>query len=285
MTTTTNTPEKIKKTIAEVREKLSEIGIQDGPTGAWLVAINVDARRSDAIGTPRPLDIDAAIRESGAEMDAATTAAELWLEVECLARHLLTAPGYSITRWAKLLLDNLPEWSTGVIRPAYPVTPDCVRYVSVELDKTKIFFEPTEGAKKIKIKECGVVEGGGLTGDEIDRATIAIATEHNYARAAALKEEIKKINIEIAEAQHTRPEKKTINSIQARATSLYNKTLTARALCGGIEYMPQALTLPRVHIIGGVNDGADTTPRAVSTALSKLVDRAQLAANRAQMLR
>ena len=285
MNTTTNTPEKIKKMIAEVRENLSEIGIQDTPTGAWLVALNVDNRRADAIGEPRPLDIDAAIRESGAEMETATTAAELWLEVECLARHLLTAGGYSISRWAKLLLDNLPEWSTGVIRPAYPGTPDCVRYVAVERDKTKIFFKPTEGAKKIKIQECGVVEYGGLHGGEIIRAAIAIATEHNYARSAALKEEIKKINIEIAEAQHTRPEEKIIKKIQIRATALYNKTLYARALCGGIEYMPPALTLPRVHIIGGVNDGSVTTPHAVSTALSKLVERGQLAANRAAMLR
>ena len=285
MTNTTNTPEKIKKMIAEVRDMLAEIGIQDTQTGARLVALNVDARTPDAIGDPRPLDIDAAIRESGAEMDAATTAAELWFEVECLARHILTAGGYSLSRWATHLLDNLPEWSTGVIRPAYPGTPDCVRYVSVERDKTKIFFKPTEGAKKIKIQKCGVVECGVLTGDEIDRATIAIATEHNYARASELKEEIKKINIEIAEAQHTRPEKKIIKSIQLRATIAYQKTLNARALCGGIEYMPPALTLPRVLIIGGVNDGADTTPHAVAIALSKLVERAQLAANRAQMLR
>lgn len=285
MTTTTNTPEKIKKMIAEVRENLAEIGIQDTQNGAWLVALNVDARRPDAIGEPRPLDIDAAIRESGAEMETATTAAELWLEVECLARHILTAGGYSIHCAAESLLYNLPKYVTGVIRPAYPGTPDCVRYVSVELDKTKIFFEQTEGAQKIKIEDGGVVECGFLTGDEIDRATIAIAAEHNYARAAALKEEIKKINIEIAEAQHTRPEEKIIKKIQIRATALYNKTLHARALCGGIEYMPQALTLPRVHIIGGENDGADTTPHAVSTELSKLVDRAQLAANRAQMLR
>ena len=283
--TTTNTPEKIKKMIAEVRENLAEIGIQDTKNGAWLVALNVDARRPDAIGETRPLDIDAEIRESGAEMETATTAAELWLEVECLARHLLRAGGYSISRWAEHLLDNLPEWSTGVIRPAYPGTPDCVRYVAVERDKTKIFFEPKIGAKKIKIKDCGVVECGVIPGYDIIRAVIAIATEHNYARAEALKKEIKKINIDIVEAQHTRPEEKIINSIQVRATTLYNKTLRARALCGGIEYMPPALTIPRVHIFGGVNDGADTTPSAVATALSKLVDRAQLAANRAQMLR
>ena len=283
--TTTNTPKKIKKVIAEARDSLEGIGIQDIPTGAWLVALDIDARRADAIGEPRPLDIDSAIRESGAEMETATTAAELWLEIECLARHILQAVGYSPTKWAKHLLDNLPEWSTGVVRPAYPGTPDCVRYVAVELDKTKIFFEPTEGAKKIKIKEGGVVECGGLPGDEIIRAAIAIATEHNYARAAALKEEIKKINIEISEAQHTRPEEKIIKSIQLSATTAYQKTLTARALCGGIEYMPPALTLPRVHIFGGVLDGADTTPAATAAALSKLVERAQLAANRAQMLR
>ena len=285
MTTTTNTPEKIKKMIAEVRDNLAQIGIQDTKSGAWLVALDVDARRPDAIGSPRPLDIDAAIRESGAEMEAATTAAELWLEVECLARHLLTKAGYSLSRWAERLLENLPKWSTGVIRPAYPGTPDCVRYVSVERDQTKIFFEPTEGAKKIKIKDDGVVEYGGITGSDIIRAAIAIATEHNYARAAALKKEIKKINIDIVEAQHTRPEEKIIKKIQIRATALYNKTMHARALCGGIEYMPPALTLPRVHIIGEENDGADTTPHAVAAALSKLVERAQLAATRAQMLR
>lgn len=285
MTTTTNTPEKIKKMIAEVRDNLAQIGIQDTKSGAWLVALDVDARRTDAIGSPRPLDIDAAIRESGAEMEAATTAAELWLEVECLARHLLTSAGYSLSRWAEHLLENLPKWSTGVIRPAYPGTPDCVRYVAVELNKTKIFLEPKIGAKKIKIKEGGVVECGGLTGDEIDSATIAIATEHNYASAAALKEEIKKINIDIVEAQHTRPEEKIIKSIQLRATTAYQKTLTARALCGGIEYMPPALTLPSVHIFGGVLDGAETTPAATAATLSKLVERAQLAANRAQMLR
>lgn len=285
MTTTTNTPEKIKKMIAEVRESLAELGIQDTPSGAWLVATNVDASRPDAIGDPRPLDIDAAIRESGAEMETATTAAELWLEVECLARHILTSGGYSISRWAEHLLDNLPEWSTGVVRPAYPGTPDCVRYVAVERDKTKIFFEQKIGTHKIKIKEGGVVERGGLPVDEIDRATIAIATEHAYSRAESIKKEIKKINIDIAEAQHTRPEKKIIKSIQLRATTAYQKTLTARALCGGIEYMPPALTLPRVKIVGGVNDGADTTPHAVSASLSKLVERAQLAANRAQMLR
>lgn len=285
MTTTTNTPEKIKKMIAEVRENLAEIGIQDTQNGAWLVALNVDARRHDAIGDPRPLDIDAAIRESGSEMETATTAAELWLEVECLARHILTAGGYSLSRWAEHLLDNLPNWSTGVVRPAYPGTPDCVRYVAVERDKTKIFFEKKIGTHKIKIKDGGVVYCGGLPGADIDRATIAIATEQNYARAAALKHEIKKINIDIAEAQHTRPEGKIIKSIQLRATTAYQKTLTARALCGGIEYMPPALTLPRVHIIGGVNDGADTTPHAVAAELSKLVERAKLAANRAQMLR
>ena len=130
-----------------------------------------------------------------------------------------------------------------------------------------------------------MVEGDGLTGDEIDRATIAIATEQNYARAAALKEKIKKINIDIVEAQQNRKKKKIIKSIKLRAITAYQKTLTARALFGGIEYMPPALTLPRVHIIGGVNDGADTTPHAVSTALSKLVERAQMAANRAAMLR
>lgn len=285
MTTTTNTPKKIKKIIAEVRETLAEIGIQDTKNGAWLVALNVDARRPDAIGEPHPLDIDAAIRESGAEMETATTAAELWLEVECLARHILTAGGYSLSRWAEHILDNLPEWSTGVVRPAHPGTPDCVRYVAVELDKTKIFFEQKIGTHKIKIKDGGVVDCGGLPGADIARATIAIATEQNYARAAELKNEIRKINIEIAEAQHTRPEEKIIKSIQLRATTAYQKTLTARALCGCIEYMPPALTLPRVHIIGGVNDGAETTPAAVAASLSKLVDRAQLAANRAQMLR
>lgn len=285
MTTTTNTPKKIKKMIAEVRENLAEIGIQDTQTGAWLVALNVDARRPDAIGSPSPLDIDAAIRESGAEMETATTAAELWLEVECLARHILTAGGYSLSKWAKHLLDTLPEWSTGVVRPAYPGTPDCVRYVAVERDKTKIFFEPKIGTQKIKIKDDGVVECGLILVDDIIRAAIAIATEHNYARAAALNEEIKKINIEIAEAQHTRPEEKIIKKIQIRTTALYNRTLYARALCGGIEYVPKTFTLPRVHIIGGVNDGAETTPAAVAKTLSKLVDRAQLAANRAQMLR